>query len=228
MNYDPIAQEYKNYSDIGGTDIIIGYATVFKLLGDLQDKRLLDYGCGTGRFCKIAKNMGPAITGVDISEKELEMAKEENPEIEFYQLDETFNLPKKYFDTVVINFVLSAVESKEVIKNILSTIHASLVEGGRLVILNSNYEKSNGREFMTFAIEKLHDLTTGTPVKVFLGQNKSLMVQDYLWLQSDYEKMLREAGFTIEKIVEPYAENNDHVWIDERNYPPFLVISAIK
>lgn len=228
MDYDVIAQEYKEYSDIGGTDIILGYSAIFDLLGDLEGKKLLDYGCGTGRFCKIAKIFGPDITGVDISGKELEIAKKENEGIIFHKLDGNFRLPENYFDFAVINFVLSAINSKDTVRDILKSIHCSLKPSGKLVILNSNYEKSNGREFMTFRIEKMEHLETGEPVKVFLGEDKSLMVQDYLWLQKDYEEILRSLGYKIDRILEPVANNDSHPWIDEKEFPPFLIISAVK
>ena len=40
---------------------------VRELLGDLQDKRVLDYGCGAGYFCVYAAKAGAAeVLGVDV------------------------------------------------------------------------------------------------------------------------------------------------------------------
>jgi len=35
--------------------------------GEMRDKRVLDVGCGTGRFSRLFKSMGARVTGVDIS-----------------------------------------------------------------------------------------------------------------------------------------------------------------
>lgn len=53
------------------------WKTLQKLLPDFKDKRVLDLGCGFGWHCQYAIEHGAkAVTGVDISEKMLTVAKE--------------------------------------------------------------------------------------------------------------------------------------------------------
>ena len=40
--------------------------------------------------------------------------------------------------------------------------------------------------------------------------------------------MLDRAGFKISSIQEPRANDDKHKWIDEKEYPPFLIIVAEK
>ena len=45
--------------------------------------RLLDVGCGAGRFCRIARNRGATVSGLDATEEFIEIARERTPDGEF-------------------------------------------------------------------------------------------------------------------------------------------------
>lgn len=45
--------------------------------------KILDVGCAAGRDCRIFRNKGLKVIGIDLSEKLVEIAKENNPDIEF-------------------------------------------------------------------------------------------------------------------------------------------------
>ena len=74
---------------------------LFSMLPDLSGKRVLDLGCGFGEHCKQFVTLGAAkVVGIDISEKMLAAAREENndskitylhmPMEDIVQLDEKF------------------------------------------------------------------------------------------------------------------------------------------
>src|SRR5262245_9321753 len=48
----------------------------FGLLGDVANLRVLDVGCGTGRWSITLAKMGSIVTGIDISSRMIELAKE--------------------------------------------------------------------------------------------------------------------------------------------------------
>ncbi len=50
---------------------------MFKLLGDIKGKRLLDLACGEGFNTRLMAGMGAQVVGVDFSEKMITLAKEE-------------------------------------------------------------------------------------------------------------------------------------------------------
>ncbi len=50
-------------------------------------KEVLDVGCGAGTKSKFLKENGLSVTGIDFSEKMIEIAKRENPDISFEVLD---------------------------------------------------------------------------------------------------------------------------------------------
>ena len=45
--------------------------------------RLLDVGCGAGRFCRIARDRGATVAGLDATSEFIEIAKERTPDGEF-------------------------------------------------------------------------------------------------------------------------------------------------
>ena len=52
---------------------------LFSMMPDLKDKTILDLGCGFGEHCKrFVESGAKKVIGIDISEKMLEIAKEEN------------------------------------------------------------------------------------------------------------------------------------------------------
>ena len=53
----------------------------------IEKKRILEVGCGVGRWGKFMIGKGACYTGVDISPKMIEIARKNVPEGEFYVID---------------------------------------------------------------------------------------------------------------------------------------------
>jgi 2-polyprenyl-3-methyl-5-hydroxy-6-metoxy-1,4-benzoquinol methylase len=229
MHYDNIADQYDKYGKEAITDWVLGYKNVLELLGQVRDKKILDYGAGTGRFSRVLKDKGAEVTGVDVSIKQLDIARSSNPDIAFYQdTDNELRSFNNFFDFVVLNFVLCTIAHKENLVSVLKTIQNMLKPEGVLVLLTSNVEKSKGKQFMTFAIEDVRTPTSGSPIKIYLGGDKSLVIEDYYWTERDYRDFLSEGGFEIIEVLEPVADDINHSWKDETTSPPFLIIKAKK
>ncbi len=226
INYDDIAAEFDAYGKTATTDIVLGYGAVMELLGDVRGKKVLDYGCGTGKFSRILKDAGAEVVGVDISEKELAIAKERHPDIPFYVLS---GMPAELdgtFDVAVLIFIITAIPNTTIVESIFNDLKKFLKTHGQLVLMNSNYEKSAGREFLTFSIGDVKQELLAS-LKVFLGFDKSLAVDEYFYPREFLFEKLQAAGFAIEKTYEPLATTTDHPWKDEKVSPPFFLISAI-
>jgi SAM-dependent methyltransferase len=71
-------------------DYIIDLSTAH--FGSLSKLSVLDVGCGIGNFHRLLKPPFSAITGVDISRVSIDVAKEQNPDID-YQLYDGHRLP---------------------------------------------------------------------------------------------------------------------------------------
>ena len=110
MTYSP--ELAKNYSQkreqFNETDTV--FVNALNEIG-VKDKSIIDLGCGDGRHARLIKEMGAThVTGVDVSEKMIELAKEKtenNPDVTFFVADGR-NLPleNESTDIVISNFVI--------------------------------------------------------------------------------------------------------------------------
>jgi 2-polyprenyl-3-methyl-5-hydroxy-6-metoxy-1,4-benzoquinol methylase len=82
------------------------------LLGDVQDQRILDVGCGNGYLCRKLAQQGASMTGVDLSDRFLHIAREREVQeplgITYHHgsVSDMGFLPGSYFDKAVSNYVL--------------------------------------------------------------------------------------------------------------------------
>lgn len=71
---------------------------LFSLLPKMEGKKVLDLGCGYGEHCKMFVESGAEwVTGIDISEKMLDVARKENSDTHI----EYINMPMEDIDSLV-------------------------------------------------------------------------------------------------------------------------------
>lgn len=100
--------------------------------------RLLDFGCGTGRFASRIKNMGIDYTGIDSSANMIKMAREQNKTswFNFIHFDGfKIPFPDECFDTCVTCYVLQYIINGPDMDRILSEIWRVLALGARLIMI---------------------------------------------------------------------------------------------
>ncbi|MFH1199926.1 MAG: class I SAM-dependent methyltransferase [Candidatus Micrarchaeota archaeon] len=117
----------------------------------LEGKRVLDVGCGIGMFAGEFAKRGFEVTGIDTSQKCIELARERHKGIEF-AVDDGLVMAKlkgrKPFDSAVLFDVLEHIEDQD---SLLKNIRAGLADGGVLVMsvpafqaLYSRHDKNIG------------------------------------------------------------------------------------
>jgi len=104
--YNKVAPEYDHIRFKRTLDKIIDdiqKRMVLKFMGNLQNKPIIDIGCGTGRLSIVLAKNGAKVTGIDISQEMIKIAKkryEENKNINFARRDiEEF--PSEFFKGAV-------------------------------------------------------------------------------------------------------------------------------
>ncbi len=99
-----------------------------------QNNALLDMACGTGSHAKLLAPHGFAITGVDLSEKMLVVARRKNPDTVFLKGDMRTYVPEKKFGVVLCfhNAILYN-QDKTQMRQTLSNFYAALEPGGVLI-----------------------------------------------------------------------------------------------
>jgi SAM-dependent methyltransferase len=111
---------------------------VFNTWGKRKINTVLDLGCGTGSHAILLAGMGYAVTGIDLSEKMLQIARKKSGElkqkIEFLQGDiRHIDAPGKYDAVIAMFNVMGYLTTNEDIDNALASIHRHLNPGGLFV-----------------------------------------------------------------------------------------------
>lgn len=127
-------------------------ATAFidRLLSTLRPpagSRMLDLACGRGRHSLILADKGFDVTGIDLSERNIEYARQfENEHLHFYQHDMRQMLITQYYD-YVFNFFTSFgyFRTEREHRNTIRTVSLALKEGGTFVLdyLNTPYAEQH-------------------------------------------------------------------------------------
>ncbi len=82
-----------------------------------QYENVIDIGCGTGALCSVLKDLGLNVTGIDPSEKMINIAKKKNNgrEISFLKGNVLDRLPfsDKYFDLSIASYVAHGLSEKD-------------------------------------------------------------------------------------------------------------------
>ena len=93
--------------------------------------KILDAGCGSGRFCKLMKDKGFLTTGIDLSSELIRLAKESYPELEFIEGDlRSLPFENQSFDGVWAHASLVHAESRKDVLTILKEFYRVLNANG--------------------------------------------------------------------------------------------------
>ena len=110
-------------------------------INQVKVEKSLDLACGTGILCEVMHRNGICAAGMDFSEGMIEIAKKNNPEIDYEVADMILYRPDKKFDLVTctgdaLNHIIDLKNVEQIFKN----VYGYLSEGGYFIfdILNEN------------------------------------------------------------------------------------------
>ena len=212
------------------------WKTLESVLPEFNDKRILDLGCGFGWHCQYAVEHGAkAVTGIDISEKMLTVAKEKTDnKIRYIRMPiEDISFSENSFDAVISSLTFHYIESFE---RIVEKVSSCLVGGGAFVFSVEHpvftaygsqdwYYDENGN-ILHFPVDKY--FFEGLRTANFLGEK----VTKYHKTLTTYLNGLIQGGFELTDVVEP--QPSAHLlqtvkgMADELRRPMMLIISAKK
>lgn len=212
------------------------WKTLESMLPEFKDKRVLDLGCGFGWHCQYAMEHGAkAVTGVDISEKMLSIAKEKTSDgITYLQMPiEDIAFSENSFDVVISSLAFHYIESFE---KIVKKVSACLVPGGDFVFSMEHpvFTASGSQEWFCDETGKILHFPVdnyffeGQREANFLGET----VIKYHKTLTTYLNGLIQGGFELTGIVEP--QPSEHLlqtvkgMKEELRRPMMLIISARK
>lgn len=136
-NYQKILQEQLSFFD-GNEGYFAEYKIeIIKKYIKNTPKKILEYGCGVGRNLKylIQHFQQSIIYAADISKKSLDIAKADNPSVQFFLLGEDTIVDK--FDLVFVALVFHHIEPG-LRSKVMEDISDLLQEGGNIFIFEHN------------------------------------------------------------------------------------------
>jgi 2-polyprenyl-3-methyl-5-hydroxy-6-metoxy-1,4-benzoquinol methylase len=102
------------------------YDILLNIAGDIEKKRILDFGCGKGDFYGYLKSKGLNVIyhGIDINERLIQLAKYKYPEAKFISIDIEEDEHNQKYDIIFICgvFNLRVAGIEETMKNVLKIL----------------------------------------------------------------------------------------------------------
>lgn len=167
-----------------------------------EKAKVLDIGCGIGSYSKYFADRGAKVTGIDVSQNMLKIAREvckNNPDVAFHQSSfENFDFGNQKFNYIVGGFMLSYFQNLTVALRKIATI----LEDGGIVVLSmlhpvrlSIKEESNGLYcFANYFDEDDYQTDIGFYDDVIFLKK---------WNIEDIFTAAKKSGIFVDKISEP-------------------------
>ena len=248
-NWDEMSKAYEDFTeDEDSYSYTIEWPCTKRMLPSLQQKKILDLGCGTGRFDFLFEKENPfSITGIDISENMLNIAKEKaadrGSKVEFIKGDiSNFNT---YFDGK-FDFIFSSSTFHYIsdLEGLFNNIYKALNEKGICIVsmmhpvYTAQYPVDRNGEFPSddeWTVRYL-DKSKRAYIQPWIEYNDS--IKDYLstsyhYTFADYFNAIIGAGLKIERVEEPYPpekwkQDNYGRYIAFIETPSYLIIRFSK
>ncbi|CCX38900.1 methyltransferase domain protein [Clostridium sp. CAG:1013] len=207
-----------------------------KLLPDFQGKTVLDLGCGYGWHCIYAAEHGAThVTGVDLSEKMLEVAREKTrfPQVEYLRgAMEDVDFPEASFDVVFSSLAIHYLPS---FQDFVDKAGRWLKSGGDLIFSvehpiftaygTQDWYRDQEGNILHFPVDRY--FYEGERKANFLGED----VVKYHRTLTTYLDTLLTHGFSLRRVVEPQPpERMMEIpgMKDELRRPMMLLVAANK
>jgi malonyl-CoA O-methyltransferase len=169
-----------------------------EFIGNAQGHRVLDLGCGTGRYCVLLAEQGARVVGIDPSLGMLEHVKLKiTPTCQFelyHGTTDKIDFPSEYFDLIISALTLGHLPDLE--PTFREAVRV-LKSGGRMIISDFHpYWTVSGHDYTEFFDET--------------GQEYRIPVYPHLF--EEYWHLCRKFGLRPEDIREPKIDG----WLIER------------
>ena len=242
--YDLIAKEYQKSKQLPFR-LHIEEHSLFKLLGDLQGKRVLDVACGEGIYTRKIKRRGAqSVLGVDISPRMINLAisQEREPSLacEYLVSDVAAMGQLGEFDVVVGVYLLNYAKTVDELRQFCQVIAQNLCAGGAFVGINDNpanpVEKYDSYGKYGFWKTSRSPRTEGAPItyRIRNADGTEFGFDNYYLSPATYETVFKEVGFADFAWLGPWLSDEgrnsfeEGYWDHFLDHPPMIAMLAHK
>ncbi len=227
--YDTLAESYAALVDTKPHNAYYERPATLSLLPEVQGKRVLDAGCGSGFYAEWLLDHGAEVVAFDANEKMVAFTRErvgDRARVLQAALGEPLDfLADAAFDVVLSPLTMDYVEDW---RGIFAEFHRVLKVGGHLLFsMEHPYAKYDDHRGTStyFETERVEYRWTG------FGQ--AVQVPSYRRPLSEVLNPLIEAGFTLERILEPrpteaFRERAPEDYERLSKEPGFMCVRAVK
>jgi SAM-dependent methyltransferase len=198
------------------------------ILGHVTGTKALDFGCGTGRSTRFLRRLGFNVTGVDVSEDMLRLARATDPSGN-YRLVPGDNFGEH--DAAAFDLVLSAFTFDNIPgatkASIFRDLGKLLTPKGTIVSVVSSPEiyTHEWASFTTKDFPENASARSGDVVRIVVTDHEDRRpVKDILCTDESYRAMYGEAGLQTIQVFKPLAKGDEpYPWVNETKIAPWAI-----
>jgi len=190
--------------------------------------KAFDFGCGTGRSTRLLRKLGFDVTGVDISEDMLQIARTIDPSGDYRVVpgDDLSAFSPGTFDLVLCAFTFDNIPGAAKTR-IFRDLGKLLKATGFIVSIVSSPEiyTHDWASFTTKDFPENALARSGDLVRIITTDHADHRpVQDILWTDEAYRSVCREAGLSVVKMFAPLAKGDEpYSWVNETTIAPWVI-----
>ena len=242
---------WKAYTDLAWTEALVYppaedikeieiFVKLIKENSKIDTQTLLHVGCGSGIYDYALKKYFK-VTGVDISEKMLEIAIKRNPEVDYHHGDmRTIELGEK-FDAVILPESIGYMTTTDDLKKAIATANEHLKVGGVLLVCANLKETFQTNNFVytgekgdieitifenNYIPQDNDSIYEATIIYLIRNKGKLEIYTDIhklgLFDKKIWSSLLKEEGFEIKEKKEEHFY--DEYMLEEGEYPLHIFI----
>lgn len=186
-----------------------------RMLGNIKNKKILDLGCGDGRFSNTLYELGANCTGADVSPAMIKVALTNYPHVSFIHTNTNLKeLRNNSFDKIILRNVLLNISNKITFNKIFQNCARVLKPGGEIIFSNPHPASIKNHKDNIWEVQLPKNgvyLKSGMTyhIKVLLSDFKSWMEFDCCqWPIEDIFKALSSNNFRLCELTTPIPNKN--------------------
>lgn len=189
----------------------------------------LDFGCGTGRSSRFLRDLGFHVTGVDISEAMLALARAADPDGDYRLVPDgdLSCLGGAGYALALCTFTFDNVPGESRKVALFAGLRAAVRQGGRIVnvVSSADLYRLEWASFSTKAFPENRHARCGDVVRTeMLDVVDRRPVEDVFWPEADYLRVYAAAGLRVQRTLRPLGRADEPFrWVNELSVAPWTI-----